>query len=111
MNKEIHITYKVKYYYPQECSDLGSYSNENISTTLNLSDYGNMSFSSFVDNFKKATLWDTGNKVESIKVNFYLVNNDFKRNHFLIKSAVRWKGRKYYGGNALTRYWKWLLNK
>lgn len=103
MNKETYITYTVKYQ--------DNLCDENIAGTENLSVCGNISFSSFVDNFRKDILWNTGDRVESIKVNFYGINNDFKRNHFLIKSAARWKGRKYYGGNVLTRYWKWLLNK
>ena len=109
MNKEIYIEYKVKY--QKGKTDQFSFNSENIGGFTNLASLGNISFSSFVDNFKKEILWDTGDNVESIKCFFWEINNSYKRNHPLIKSAARWKGRKYYGGNVLTRYWKWLLNK
>ena len=102
--QEVFISYKVKYkndkYYP-----------EHIGGREDLQYFSHKSFPAFIDSFKKNILWDTAGSVESIKCFFEGVDNDFKRNHPVIKSAVKHKGRVYYGGSYLERLYKWYFNK
>lgn len=102
--QEVFVSYRVKY-------KNDKYQPEHIAGHEDLQYIRHNTFPAFIDSFKKNILWDTAESVESIKCFFECVDNDFKRNHSLIKSAVKYKGRIYYGGSYLNRLFKWYFNK